>query len=391
MDSILAAAIVLANISMTAMLFVLLVGICIGFLALLAYWFLAIYWKPGSQPIPWLHRSDKNPILGPDPNSWWESEAVFNPGAFVHDGRVHMVYRSMGADGVSRIGYASSGDGIHFTRNRAPVYDPSLEMLRRDAEARKRLSYKPLSYNTVLHASGGGWGGAEDPRAVVIDGEVYMTFTSFEGWNNVRMMVASLPLENLSCGMFNWSNGLYLSPPGEVQKNWVLFPEKIKGRFALLHNISPEIEIAYFTQKQIEDGEYVCSRFTRAARKGSWDTYMRGAGAPPLKTSEGWLLLYHAIDEKEPHKYKVGALLLDLQDPTKILYRSESPILEPDAWYENDWKPGVVYASGAVIFNGDLIVYYGGGDKYIAAAKTNLNDFLYKLTHHQKATVEPIA
>jgi predicted GH43/DUF377 family glycosyl hydrolase len=390
MESLLTAAVYIAGISVTATLFVVLLAVIIGFAALLAYWYIALYGKAPQQPKKWLDRHAQNPILGPNPSAWWESEAVFNPAAFLHDGKIHLLYRAIGADGVSRIGYAASTDGVHFTRTNEPIYDPSGEMLRRAAEARKRLSYAPLSYNQVTHGSGGGWGGCEDPRAVIIDGELHMTFTSFEGWSNVRIMLTSLPLDNLSCGIFNWSKGLYLSPPGEVQKNWVLFPEKIKGRFALMHNIYPTVEIAYFTQKQIEDGEYVCSRFAREARKGKWDTYMRGAGAPPLKTKEGWLLLYHAVDEKEPHKYKVGALLLDLEDPTKVLHRSDSPILEPDLWYENDWKPGVVYASGAVIFNGDLIVYYGGGDKYIAAAKANLDDFLRKLTHHEHAVLEPI-
>ena len=389
MDSFLTAAIMIAGVSVTATLFVVLLAVLIGFIGLITYWFLTLYGKP--QKEAWLHRSTENPILGPNPNAWWESEAVFNPAAFVHDGKIHLRYRAIGSDGVSRIGYATSADGVHFARHPEPAYDPSVEMLQRAAESRKRLSYTPLSYNPVTYGSGGGWGGSEDPRAVIIDGELHMTFTAFEGWSNVRIMLTSLSLENLSCGMFNWNKGVYLSPPGEVQKNWVLFPEKIKGRFALMHNISPTIEIAYFTQKQIEDGEYVCSRFTREARKGNWDTYLRGAGAPPLKTSEGWLLLYHAVDEKEPHKYKVGALLLDLTDPTKVLHRSDSPILEPDQWYENDWKPGVVYASGAVIFNGELIVYHGGRDKYIAAAKANLNDFLYKLTHHQQTLLQPVA
>lgn len=391
MDSFLTAAVLIAGVTVSATLFMVLLAVLIGFIGLITYWFLTLYWKPATQEKTWLNRSSENPVLGPDPSAWWESEAVFNPAAFVHDGRIHLLYRAIGSDGVSRIGYAMSDDGVHFTRHREPAYDPSGEMLRRAAESRKRLSYTPLSYSPVNYGSGGGWGGSEDPRAVIIDGELHMTFTSFEGWSNVRIMMTTMSLENLSCGLFNWSNGVYLSPPGEVQKNWVLFPEKIKGRFALMHNIYPTVEIAYFTQKQIEDGEYICSRFAREARKGAWDTYMRGAGAPPLKTPEGWLLLYHAVDEKEPHKYKVGALLLDLADPTKVLYRSDTPILEPDHWYENDWKPGVVYASGAVIFNGELIVYYGGGDKYIAAAKANLNDFLYKLTHHQQAVLQPVA
>ena len=97
---------------------------------------------------------------------------------------------------------------------------------------------------------------------------------------------------------------------------------------------------------------------------------MRGAGPPPLKTDQGWLLLYHATDANDPGKYKVGAMLLDLNDPTKVLYRSPRPILTPLMNYENDGKPGVVYASGAIIKNNDLLVYYGGGDRHVCIAQT---------------------
>lgn len=392
MDTLLSAAVVLAGITMTAALFALFIAVCVGFLALLLWWFFTLLGQHPKETLK-LERHEENPVLGPNPEHSWESQAVFNPAAFVHNNQVHLLYRAIGDDGVSRIGYAKSDDGVHFERLDTPAYDPSLEQLRRAAAARaavKKLSYETLCYDTVQYGSGGGWGGSEDPRAVVIDGRVCMTFTSFEGWNNVRIMLTSLLLSDLEEGLFNWDKGVYLSPPNETQKNWVLFPEKIRGKYALLHNISPTIEIAYLDPKSISESGYIKSYFKRNARKGAWDTWVRGAGAPPIRTKEGWLLLYHAIDEKDPNRYKVGAMLLDLQNPKKILYRSEEPILEPDAWYENDWKPGVVYASGAVVFGDDLIVYYGGGDKYIAAAKINLEDLLKKLTTHQHAQLEPV-
>jgi len=111
----------------------------------------------------------------------------------------------------------------------------------------------------------------------------------------------------------------------------------------------------------------------------------RSAAAPPLKTSDGWLLFYHAMDKEDPGRYKVGALLLDLKDPTKVLYRSEYPLLQPDEWYENDWKPGIIYASGAVIKDGTLFIYYGGGDKHIAVASVNLKEFIHKLKNKEQA------
>jgi predicted GH43/DUF377 family glycosyl hydrolase len=314
-----------------------------------------------------------------------------NPAAFVHDGKVHMLYRALGGDGISRIGYATSDDGVHFTRHDAPAYDPSGEMLRRAADARKRLSYQTLTYNTVTHASGGGWGGSEDPRAVIIDGQVMMTFTSFEGWDNVRIMLSTLGLSDLEQGHFAWSKGIYISTPDQVNKNWVLFPEKIHGKYAILHALTPKISIEYFDSIDSLGERPIVSNNHRSGRPGHWDAFVRGAGAPPIKTKFGWLLLYHGMDPNDGSGvgYRVGAMLLDLNDPTKVLYRSESPILEPMQWYENDWKPGVVYASGAVIFNDDLIVYYGGGDKYIAAAKMNLDEFLHRLMSGSEAQLVP--
>lgn len=356
-------------------------------LALFFYW---LAWM--RRPLA-LTRLPHNPVLGPNPDSWWESLAVFNPAAFELDGTVHLLYRALGPDGVSRIGHATSEDGLHFTRDADPAYDPSPESVGRAAQARGAPAPTKLSYETLTYSqatpSGGGWGGSEDPRAVVIDGEVCMTFTAFEGWQNVRMALATLGLRDLRHGLFNWSRGLYLSAPGQVQKNWVLFPEKFRGRYALITNVYPAIEISYFTRKDIEDERYLESRFERQERKGKWDTWVRGAGAPPLKTEEGWLLLYHAIDERDPGKYKLGAMLLDLAEPTKVLYRSAHPILEPSEWYENDWKPGVVYATGAVVKDDELIVYYGGGDKHIAAAKAPLNEFLSKLASGEHAVLEP--
>ena len=76
-------------------------------------------------------------------------------------------------------------------------------------------------------------------------------------------------------------------------------------------------------------------------------------------------------------KYKVGAMLLDLDDPTKILYRAQQPVLEPEKLYENKgYKPGVVYVSGAVIKDENLFVYYGCSDSYVGVAHANLNTFL---------------
>ncbi|MDO8548427.1 MAG: hypothetical protein Q7R71_02030 [bacterium] len=350
-------------------------GAALIVLAILFYWFALAYRSLA------LHRVRENPILQPIAGHWWESEAVFNPAAFVYNGRVHLLYRALGRDGISRIGYASSADGIHFDeRLPTPAYEPSRSSLP-DPRGVHMLSYKTLTYDTVNNASGGGWGGSEDPRAVTIDGMLYMIFTAFEGWNSERITLTWLPLEHLSAKQWLWNKGVYLSPPGEVQKNWLLFPEKINGKFAILHSVSPDILIDYFDSLDAFDGKTFIEGSVRSGgRAHSWDKAVRGAGAPPLKTKKGWLLFYHGFDPAHADiGYKVGAMLLDLTDPTKVLYRSSAPVLEPSEWYENDWKPGVAYASGAVIKNDMLFVYYGGGDKRIAMAKAPLRAFLKKL------------
>lgn len=117
-----------------------------------------------------------------------------------------------------------------------------------------------------------------------------------------------------------------------------------------------------------------------------WDSRKIGAGAPPIKTKYGWLLIYQSVGEQDSGKYKIGAMLLDLKDPTKVLYRSQSPILEPDADYENNgFKAGVVYPCGAVVIGDTLYVYYGGADSYVCVATTKLESFLKELMYSQIA------
>lgn len=328
-----------------------------------------------------LKRSKLNPIMSPTPYHW-ESQAVFNPAAIVSGGRVHLFYRALGNDGVSRIGYASSKDGVNFDiRMTYPVY--VAESLQ---EAKKHWPFTSparLVYDPQRYQSGGGWGGCEDPRAVVIDGVVYMTFNMFNGWHSMRVGVTSIKEEDLLAKKWLWNNFTYLSHPGDRQKNWVLFPEKINGKFALFHNLDKgnpkKVYIAFMNELGIEEapkGSDAPDPQLLPNHEVAWHNRTRSASAPPIKTKDGWLLLYHAMDKNDGGRYKVGAMLLDLKDPEKVLYRAPAPILEPDLWYENDYKPGIVYASGAVVKDGKLLVYYGGGDKYIGVASIELKELL---------------
>lgn len=346
-----------------------------------------LYWLAHNKPLR-LERSKGNPVLRPVAEHWWESEAVFNPAAFVHGGRVHLFYRALGRDGISRIGYASSPDGIHFDeRSIHPAYDKAAGFTPPAA----KLSYRTLTYDTDNYASGGGWGGLEDPRAVVMsDGRIYMTFGIFDSWQSMRLAVTSIAHVDFDERLWKWQPHIPMSPQGQTHKNWVLFPEKINGKYAILHALTPRIMVDYIESLEDLRERPIQSNNKRSGRTGHWDALIRGAGAPPIKTDKGWLLLYHGMDPARHTGYQVGAMLLDLNDPTKILYQTDAPILKPDEWYENEWKAGVVYASGACVFGEDLFVYYGGGDKYVAAAKINLQEFLHKLTRNQNATLTPV-
>ncbi len=319
-----------------------------------------------------LSRHTQNPLLSPRSYIPWEKEGVFNPAALLINNTVHLLYRAIGADGISRVGYTKSEDG--------EVFEDGLEYPVFTFKQSKPLGMKKKEYDPVMYPSGGSWGGAEDPRATLIDGKIYMTFNAFDGWDFIRVALTMIDEKDFLAGKWKWMSPRLISPPGQIHKNWVIFPEKINGKYALLHSISPNVEVEY--RDSLETiGTY--DPFVQSpvgvrteGRKDFWDSRVRGAGPPPVKTNDGWLVFYHANDTAEPHKYKLGVKLLDLADPSKILARSKSPILEPDMWYENDWKPGIVYACGAVIKDDTLHLYYGGGDKHVCSAHTKVTDLL---------------
>jgi predicted GH43/DUF377 family glycosyl hydrolase len=340
----------------------------------------------GEKKTNQLVRHDSNPILEPREGNYWEMKATFNPGAIYADKRVHLLYRAIGGDDISVLGYAASSDGISFVeRLEEPAFMPTATKDTVPTEERKALS--------PAYFSGGGWnGGCEDPRLTLIDDTVYLTYTAFDGWGSIRIALSSIGLEDFLNKNWKWKKPAMISPPGEINKNWVLFPEKINGKFAILHSISPEILIDYFDDlDDFEKEEKVIeSKYSRVARTGAWDSWIRGAGPPPMRTNIGWLLLYHAMDVRDPNRYKLGAMVLDFDDPTKILYRSRAPILEPDFDYENHgFKAGVVYSCGAIIKDEELYVYYGGGDSVVCVAMANVEKFLHELKTYGVPKLEP--
>ena len=323
------------------------------------------------EPATALERHPNNPIITPNPANHWECEATFNPAATCIDGTVHLLYRAIGSNGMSYLGYASSKDGVHFaTRSNKPAYIAP-DHYTKPSVKRKRY------VNTYM--SGGSWSGCEDPRMVKIDDTIYVTYTAFDGYHPPGMALTSIPVADFLEQHWDWQEPILISKPHDIQKNWVMFPEKIHGKYAFLHNINPIIRIDYFDDPR--DAEMAIeSRFSNKGDQTRWDNLMRGVAAPPLNTAYGWLVLYHAMDKRDPNRYKLGAMLLDHDDPTKILHRCDVPVLEPNEWYENEGaKHGVVFACGSVIKDGTLFVYYGGADSVACVATSPLDTFLETL------------
>ncbi|HEX7275488.1 MAG TPA: hypothetical protein VF248_07750 [Nitrososphaeraceae archaeon] len=305
-----------------------------------------------------LKRSQNNPILIPDQTSWWEKKAVFNC-AVLYDGKViHMLYRAIGEyeNYVSRIGYASSSDGISFTKSKEPVLYPELD-------------YERF--------------GIEDPRLITVDNKTYVTYVVLSDYvkNNPSVSTALAKTEDFS----RYERLGIVTLPGSQDKDVVLFPRTVteseSQRYMLLHRPSSWVGTQYNTEKPsiwIAEGESVTNYDKHSLLikpEESWEALKIGAGVPPIKTDKGWLVLYHGVNEE--HVYSAGAILLDLKEPTKILGRTRTPILSPEEQFELKGDVNnVVFPTGACILDSKLFVYYGAADKVICLATIELKEIL---------------
>lgn len=303
-----------------------------------------------------LIRFEGNPILTPIIEWDWQSRAVFNPAAIYEDGRVHLIYRALSKDGISVLGYAVSKDGFHIDENLDyPIYTP-----REDFEIRKKPEVG---------------GGCEDPRVTGFDDRFYMTYTAWDGENPPRIAMTWIGVEDFLRRQWNWTKPVLISLPDTDDKDACIIKSK-DGKYIVFHRLSNSIWIDIAERMDYGKNKFLGGKVIAQPREDKWDNVKLGISAPPIETDEGFLLLYHGVSEPG-FKYKVGAMLLDIEDPTKILARSDEPIFEPVMPYEIEGEvPNVVFPCGALVIGETLYVYYGGADKVVGVATVKLQDFL---------------
>jgi predicted GH43/DUF377 family glycosyl hydrolase len=327
----------------------------------------------GTMTSPRWHfkRSDKNPIITPKPEHFWEAKGTLNPAVLRIKDRTHILYRAFAADNTSYIGYASARDGVNIEeRLTEPIYGP-----REDFES-KRVA--------------GGNSGCEDPRLTKIGKDIYMCYTAFDGIGPPRVAITSIKEADFLKKSWKWTKPVLITPAGFDDKDTCIFPEKIsapggpasggKGAYFFLHRVGSEICGDYVKSLDFEkETVKKCLRII-GPRVNSWDSLKVGIAAPPLKTKKGWLLLYHGVSQSHT-TYRVGAVLLDLKDPTIVLARTTDPIFAPEEKYEKEGiMKNVVFPCGLTEQDGLLFMYYGGADTVVGVATIELQVVLKALT-----------
>ncbi|MBW3019704.1 hypothetical protein KY334_00240 [Candidatus Woesearchaeota archaeon] len=305
-----------------------------------------------------LKRYNKNPILKPTNNSW-ENFAAFNPTAIYLDGKFHILYRAMGKDMTSTVGYATSKNGFDIDyRCPTPIYIPT-----QDFEKKKLPN---------------GNSGCEDPRITKLGDKLYMFYTAYDSINHPRVAFTWIKVDDFLKQKWKWAKPILASPPYTDNKDACLFPEKINGKYYILHRTGTGIDLSTYKSLHFCEDNFLQETKWLSKRKGWWDEVKIGISATPIKTKRGWLVFYHGI--KDDHSYHVGAFLLDLKDPLKVIARTGAPIFSPEEDYERNGIVGnVVFPCGVVEKDGTLFVYYGGGDKVTGVATIKTNDLLKKL------------
>lgn len=310
-----------------------------------------------NEPSKNLKRYQGNPLLEPINEHEWECKYVLNPGALRIKDKVYLFYRAVGNDDVSHIGLAVTDGYKVLERLGQPIFSPAMP--------EEKM-------------------GCEDPRLIVIENRIWMLYTAYDG-NIAQIAAASIGVEDFLARRFEKWQREGLAFKNIWDKDAILFPDRIKGKYILYHRIEPSMWITY-----MQDLSFPCREkhaIIIGPRPGRmWDSLKIGAGAQPIKTRYGWLLIYHGVDYN--YVYRLGVILVDLENPQKVIYRSPNPVLEPVEDYElgltGAWVPNVVFTCGAVAAvdkeiledDDEILVYYGAADTSIGMASATLAELV---------------
>lgn len=304
------------------------------------------------QPAGWqdlLRRWEGNPCItvGDMP---FRANTVFNGAPIATDDGILILLRVEGQQGHSFFALARSEDGLHFSVDEKPVMMPDLEGPNSRHERR----------------------GIEDPRATFVDGICYIVYTAV-GEGGARIAIAKTE------DYVHYKRLGYVSEPGT--KDGLLFPRKINGRYVRFdrpigHDDLGCIWVSY-SPDLLNWGD---SEVVIAPRKGYWDSYRIGASTPPIETDEGWLEIYHGVKMTSAGPiYRAGTVLLDIDDPSRVIRHGRKPILSPRMDYERIGDvPNVCFVCGAVIDDErNVKVYYGAADTSICVATCTMDELMH--------------
>lgn len=303
-------------------------------------------------------RSPKNPILLPIKENSFEEKAVFNPAAILLEGVTYILYRAMSLDNTSTIGLAISQDGENIIeRTKEPIYIP-----------REDFEKKGVMPN--------GNSGCEDPRITQIGDTLYMLYTAYNGINPPAVALSYIKVSDFLARNFsNWSKPQLISPKTIDDKDACIVPGEFTHGHLVFHRIGNQICADYLSS--IKEDVQVLNRCIEVLmpRPGMWDSKKVGIAGPPIKIDIGWLLFYHGVSDDGV--YRIGAALLDLEDPTILLSRLVSPIFEPQESYEKTGQVNnVVFPCGATLQGDKIYIYYGGGDSVVGVATCSLTEIV---------------
>ncbi|HHV50567.1 MAG TPA: glycosidase [Clostridiales bacterium] len=292
-----------------------------------------------------------------------ELEAKFNAGMVLDNGKVHMLYRK------GFLGKRLSDSIIRYSLNQIhyALLDYDGLLIREDSEV-------PV----IAPGDDSDRAGCEDPRIVKFEGRFYIFYTAYDG---VTPRVAVAVTDD-----FESYTKLGVIPTLVGDKDAFIFPERINNKIAYIHRIEPDIQIDYFDSiEDLFDKDYWQNYepHEKILLKGihKWENIKIGGGVPPIRTDEGWLFIYHGVsDDRTPFCYRVGAALLDLENPSIVLSRLSKPLLEPTEGYERYGDVNeVVFPQGAYMKSNWLYISYGAADKRVALARIDFNDLMNAL------------